>query len=211
MGYCDPHWIGDYHFYNAMPSASAPSARIRPGGAVGGDARTLLLWAASRRSVSKEPAFVLDAPPSLPAQAEDGRGSYRIRGRNASGEELFALRFDMWRIADGNGGSGFAFAVPVQPGWAGALASLTLSGPGGSFTLDTLNGEGGLPAADPAAGPAVVPTAIVRDPATRQVRAILRDPTPAGLAGAVADALALDRSLEVLVSRGIPDPADWER
>jgi len=202
MGYCDPHWVGDYHFYNAMrfrlrtePLESAPGRAVR------GDARTLLLWGGvSEEGVPYlEPAFVLDAPPSLPM---DG-GDYRVRGRNASGEELFALRFDMWRIADGNGGLGFAFAVPVQPGWAGALASLTLSGPGGSFTLDTLNGEGGRPAA--------VPAAIVRDPATRQVRAILRDPTPAGLAGAVADALALDPGLEVLVSRGIPDAADWER
>ncbi|MDE2878084.1 hypothetical protein [Candidatus Palauibacter soopunensis] len=195
MGYCDPHWIGDYHFYNAMrfrlrtePTTSASRA------VAGGNDRTLLLWGgvSEEGALYLEPAFVLDAPPSLPR----GGGDYRIRGRNASGEELFALRFDMWRIAHGNGALGFAFAVPVRPGWAGALASLTLSGPGGSFTLD---GEGDLPAA------------IVRNPATRQVRAILRDPSPAGLAGAVAEALALDPALEALVSRGIPDPADWDR
>ncbi len=195
MGYCDPHWIGDYHFYNAMrfrlrtePLDSAAS------GAGGGDARTLLLWGGvSEEGVPYlEPAFVLDVPPSLPERG----GAYRIRGRNASGEELFALRFDMWRIDHGNGSRGFAFAVPVRPGWATALASLTLSGPGGSFTLD---------------GESRLPTAIVRDPATRQVRAILRDSLPAGLAGAVAEALALDPALEAMVSRGIPDPADWER
>ncbi|MCY3600479.1 MAG: hypothetical protein OXN85_11000 [Gemmatimonadetes bacterium] len=195
MGYCDPHWIGDYHFYNAMrfrlrtePLESAPR------GAAGGDGRTLLLWGGvSEEGVPYlEPAFALDAPPSLPRRG----GDYRIRGRNASGEELFALRFDMWRIAHGNGGLGFAFAVPVQPAWASALASLTLSGPGGSFTLD---------------GGSHLPTAIVRNPATRQVRAILRDASPAGLAGAVAEALALDPTLEVWVSRGIPDPADWDR
>lgn len=203
MGYCDPHWIGDYHFYNAMrfrsrtePLESAPRPAAR------GDARTLLLWggASEEGAPYLEPAFVLDAPPSLPGREGGERGDYRIRGRNASGEELFALRFDMWRIADGNGGSGFAFAVPVRPGWAGALASLTLSGPGGSFTLD---GEGGLTA--------VAPVAIVRDPATRQVRGILRGPSPAGLAAAVAEALALDPALEVLISRGIPDPSDWDR
>ena len=200
MGYCDPHWIGDYHFYNAMrfrsrsePLESAPSP------AADGDARSLLLWGGvSEGGVPYlEPAFVLDAPPSPPV----GGGDYRIRGRNASGEELFAVSFDMWRIADGNGGSGFAFAVPVRPGWAGELASLTLSGPGGSFTLDGESGESGLVAA----------AAIVRDPATRQVRAMLRDPSPAGLAGAVEEALAVDPALEVLVSRGIPDPADWGR
>lgn len=195
MGYCDPHWIGDYHFYNAMrfrlrtePTASA----ARPAGR--GSERTLLLWGGVSEGGAPylEPAFVLDAKPSLPERG----GDYRIRGRNASGEELFALRFDMWRIAHGNGALGFAFAVPVRPGWAGALASLTLSGPGGSFTLD---GESDLPAA------------IVRDPETRQVRAILQDPSAAGLTGAVAEVLALDPALEVLVSRGIPDPDDWDR
>lgn len=200
MGYCDPHWIGDYHFYNAMrfrtrtePLESAPSPTAD------GDARSLLLWGGvSGEGVPwLEPAFVLDAPPSPPV----GGGNYRIRGRNASGDELFALSFDMWRIADGDGGSGFAFAVPVRSGWAGELASLTLSGPGGSFTLDGESGESGL----------VAPAAIVRDPATRQVRGILRDPSPAGLAGAVEEALAVDPALEVLVSRGIPDPADWNR
>ncbi|MCY3698711.1 MAG: hypothetical protein OXH46_03590 [Gemmatimonadetes bacterium] len=195
MGYCDPHWIGDYHFYNAMRfrlrTEPNPSASRTAGG---GDDRTLLLWGGvSEEGVPYlEPAFVLDAPPSLPERG----GNYRIRGRNASGEELFELRFDMWRIAHGNGSLGFAFAVPVRSGWAGALASLTLAGPQGSFTLD---GESNLP------------SAIVRDPATRQVRAILQDPSPAGLAGAVAEALALDPALEALVSRGIPDPADWER
>ena len=197
MGYCDPHWIGDYHFYNAMrfrtrtePVESAPSP------AADAPARSLLLWGGvSEGGVPYlEPAFVLDAPPAPPL----GGGDYRIRGRNASGEELFALSFDMWRIADGNGGSGFAFAVPVRSGWAGALASLTLDGPGGSFTLD---GESSLVAA----------AAIVLDPATRQVRGMLRDPSPTGLAGAVSEALALDPGLEVLVSRGIPDPADWDR
>ena len=197
MGYCDPHWIGDYHFYNAMrfrtrtePLESAPSP------AADADTRSLLLWGGvSEEGVPYlEPAFVLDAPPSPPA----GGGDYRIRGRNASGEELFALSFDMWRIADGNGGSGFAFSVPVRSGWAGELASLTLSGPSGSFTLD---GESGRVAA----------AAIVRDPATRQVRGMLRDPSSSGLAGAVEEVLAVDPALEVLVSRGIPDPADWNR
>lgn len=195
MGYCDPHWIGDYHFYNAMRfRLRTEPLEAAPGGAAGGDVRTLLLWGGVSDDgvLYLEPAFVLDAPPSLPRRG----GNYRIRGRNAAGEELFALSFDMWRIDHGNGSLGFAFAAPVRPGWSRALESLTLSGPEGSFTLD---GESGLP------------TAIVRNPATRQVRAILRDPSPAGLAGTVAEALALDPALEALVSRGIPDPADWER
>ncbi|MXW56100.1 MAG: hypothetical protein F4Z59_05290, partial [Gemmatimonadales bacterium] len=135
MGYCDPHWIGDYHFYNAMRFRTRTEPlESRPSPAAGGDARSLLLWGGvSEEGVPYlEPAFLLDAPSSSPV----GGGDYRIRGRNASGEELFALSFDMWRIADANGGSGFAFSVPVRSAWAGELASLTLSGPAGSFTLD---------------------------------------------------------------------------
>ncbi|MYC19244.1 MAG: hypothetical protein F4X67_11660 [Gemmatimonadales bacterium] len=194
MGYCDPHWIGDYHFYNALRFRLRTEPAAAASRTAGGDDRTLLLWGGvSEEGVPYlEPAFVLDAPPSLPRRG----GDYRIRGRNASGEELFAVRFDMWRIDHGNGSLGFAFAVPVRRAWSGALASLTLSGPAGSITLD---GESDLP------------TAIVRNPATRQVRAILQDPSAGGLAGAVAEALALDPALEALVSRGIPNPADWDR
>ncbi|WP_419949432.1 M66 family metalloprotease [Candidatus Palauibacter sp.] len=200
MGYCDPHWIGDYHFYNAMRHRlRTEPLESAPGAAAGGDVRTLLLWGGeSEEGVPYlEPAFVLDAPPSLPRRG----GDYRIRGRNAAGEELFALRFDMWRIDHGNGSRGFAFAVPVRPEWAGELASLTLSGPGGSVTLD---GESDRPAA------------LVRDPVTRRVRALLRDVPPAALAATslaqgVAEELALDPGLEVQVSRGIPEPAAWNR
>ena len=59
-----------------------------------------------------------------------------------------ALRF---RLSD-DGSSSFAFTLPVRPEWAGRLASATLSGPGGSFTL---GGEGERAAAiflDPRSG-----------------------------------------------------------
>ena len=79
-----------------------------------------------------DPAFVLDAPPSPP----EGEGRHTITGRDANGAELFSLRFEMPVIADGDGSSSFVFAVPVEEGWAERLASITLDGPGGSFTLD---------------------------------------------------------------------------
>ena len=144
-----------------------------------------------------EPAFIVDAPPALPGS----EGEYTIRGSDAAGRELFALRFDMPRIGDGDGASSFAFALPVRSGWAEGLASLTLSGPGGSVTLD---GESGQAAA------------LALDPVTRRVRALLREVPPAALAAAslahgVAEALSLDPDLQVQVSRGIPDPADWDR
>ena len=74
-----------------------------------------------------EPAFVVDATPTLP----DSAGVHRITGRASGGGELFSFGFHMPDDPHGeNTGAGFVFAVPVRPGWANALASITLSGPG---------------------------------------------------------------------------------
>ena len=95
-----------------------------------------------------EPAFVAEAPPpatGLPAPP----APYRIRGTASDGEELFAIDVDMRPIADGNGGSGFAVALPVEPGWSGRLAEIRLTGPEGEAVLD---------------GDSDRPMAILRDP-----------------------------------------------
>ena len=139
-----------------------------------------------------DPAFVLDAPPSPP----EGEGRHTITGRDAIGAELFSLRFEMPVIADGDGSSSFVFAVPVEEGWAERLASITLDGPGGSFTLDRTTD---------------LPMAILRDPATGQIRQITRDLPPGRAGREAAEALAAETGFELFFSRGIPDPADWRR
>ena len=95
-------------------------------------------------------------------------------------------------MADGERRSSFAFALPAQSGWAGALATITLSGPGGSATLDADTD---------------LAMAILRNPRTGQVRGILRDMPDPG----AAVAFAAGPGLEVLFSRGIPDAAAWRR
>ena len=191
MSYCGPTWISDYHFTNALgyrlfdegpPSAAAVAAA------------SLLLWGGvgTQGEPFLEPAFVLDAPPALP----DSAGEYRVTGRTASGGELFSLSFAMPEVAHGDGSSSFAFVLPARPGWAGALASITLSGPGGSVTVD---GESDLP------------MAILRNPRTGQVRGILRDLPPATQAARDAAGRTAGPELEVLFSRGIPDAAAWNR
>ena len=194
MGYCHPRWVGDYHFLNAMRhrlatehggSASAPQpAAGQP---------TLLLWGGVDESGAPylEPVLVLDAPAALPRLD----GEYRVRGEDAAGRTLFEVRFEMPRISH-SAASSFAFALPAWPEWADALASITLSGPGGAFTLD---------------GTSDHPVALVRDPVTRRVRAILRDAASGALARSIAAEPSLEPGLEVLVSRGLPDPADWRR
>lgn len=190
MSYCDPDWISDYSFNVALGyRVTDTRGRSAP------PARSLLIWGGTEANGAPflEPALVVDAPPNLP---QPGGGGHTIVGRAADGRPLFSLEFTMPELADGDGQSRFAFAVPVMPDWT-ALASITLSGNQRSFTLE---GEG------------VRAVAVVRDSATRQVRAILRSEGE-GEFGAMAlgdRATALSArqpGLEVLFSRGIPDLA----
>ena len=119
-----------------------------------------------------------------------------MTGRDASGRDLFSLSFTMSVVLSEEAeASSFVFALPVQPGWAAALASVNLSGPAGTTTLD---------------GESDMPMAILRDPVTGQVRGFLRDiPLATEVA---ADAVGTRASgLEVLFSRGIPAAAAWRR
>ena len=130
MSYGTRRWVSDYHFTTALRYRL-----LEEGAAVAaGSTRSLLLWGGvDADSVPYlEPAFVIDAPASLP----DSAGEYRIAGRTASGADLFSFSFTMPEIADGDGSSSFVFALPVRAGWEDGLATITLSGPAGSATLD---------------------------------------------------------------------------
>ena len=189
MSYCGPpSWVSDYSF------ARATSHRLsRESGATAADAatRTIVLWGGvdDRDRPFLEPAFVVNAPPTLPQSA----GEYEVTGRTALGDELFSLSFNMPAMADGDGSSSFVFSLPVRTEWAGVLGSITLSGPEGSTTVDQATDQ---------------PMAILRDPASGQIRGILRDPLPTALA---RDAAGTGSDLEVVLSRGIPREAEWRR
>ena len=191
MSYCENDWISDYHFTNAARYRLYDEGRAAA--AVSASTRSLLLWGGvGTDSVPYlEPAFVIDAPAAFP----DSAGEYRITGRNAAGGELFSHSFTMLVTVDGDGSSGFAFALPVRAGWEGSLATITLSGPEGSVTLD---------------GESDIPMAILRNPRTGQVRGILRDPLQATQAAADGAGVPAP-GLEVLFSRGIPGAAAWRR
>ena len=194
MSYCGPpDGVSDYHFMKALryrlfdegsPSvaaSAAPSQSLLVWGGIGADTVPYL-----------EPTFVIEAAPALP----DSAGAYEVTGHSADGSTLFSLSFDMPETADGDGSSSFAFVLPVRPKWGRNLASITLTGPGGSFTLD---------------GDSDMPMAILRNPQTGQIRGILRDPPPA--TQAAADAVGQDAGtrLDVLFSRGIPGAEAWRR
>ena len=191
MTYCGPPWIGDYNFGNALAfrlleERDATMAAAEP-------TRAILLWGGVDDAGVPflEPAFVVDAPPSLPRSG----GDYKITGRSKGGGTLFSLRFDMPKMAGGGGRLSFAFALPAKPAWATALASITLTGPGGSVVLD---------------GESYRPMAIRRDPGTGRVLAIHRDPPHAAAAReGMEEALTAWPGQQELFSSGIPDAAAW--
>ncbi len=194
MSYCSPEWVSDYHFTNALRfrllDETRTAARI-----VLAPTPVLLLWGGADADGDPflEPAFVANAPPSLPARS----GAYQIRGVSTEGRVLFSLDFDMHETADGDGESSFAFALPARPEWASDLASITLTGPGGSATLD---------------GKSDRTAALVRNTVTGRVRGIFRDwSTTAAQAGSGLAAMLREPNLEIQVSRGIPAAASWRR
>ncbi len=195
MTYCGPpDWVSGFYFGNAL------RYRLRAEGHAAsldraGETRSLLLWGGVDPDGNPylEPAFVVDAPPTLP----DAAGDYRLTGRTADGAELFSLAFAMPEVLDGDGSSGFVFAVPAQSSWAGALESITLTGPGGSVMLD---------------GDSDRAVAIVRNPRSGQVRGFLRDARAEdALQVAAMAAPGAREAVEVLFSRGIPEAAAWRR
>ena len=190
MSYCSPTWISDYNFNKAIRYRLADEGA--PDAADMAAAASLLLWGGVDATGLPylEPAFVVDAPPALP----DSAGEYTIRGRSGEGAELFSLAFAM--PDTGEASSSFAFALPVLSGWDRSLASITLSGPSGSVTLDRDTDR---------------PLAILRNPRNGQVRGFLRDPPPATQAVADTVAQGVGTRLEVLFSRGIPGAEAWRR
>ena len=193
MSYCGPpDGISDYHFANALRYRLF-EARAAVG-TVAAPAKSLLLWGGADADGTPylNPTFVVEAPPTLP----DSAGVYTVTGQTARGTELFSLRFGMPQTADGDGGSSFAFVLPAELGWAGELAGVTLTGPGGSFALNDDSD---------------VPTAILSDPRTGQVRGILRDVPPPARAAMDAVERSAGPELEMLFSRGLPDAAAWRR
>ncbi len=191
MSYCDPEWVSDYHFTNALGHRLISEGAAAPGA----PAKSLLLWGGVRPDggLYLEPAFAVDAPPLLP----EADGEHRLTGYAADGTELFSLDFAMREAADTDGGAGFVFVLPMRAAWERDLVSLTLSGPGGSVTLD---------------GASDLPMAIVRDPGSGSVRGILRDAPDRE--AVLADAAAIfggGTEFEVQLSRGLPEPGAWRR
>lgn len=188
MSYCDPRWVSGYHFRKALGfrTAGRPDAHRTPARA----GRQLVVSGRldERGAPTLDPAFVIDTRPALPREG----GPWTLAGQDVNGRDLFRLDFGMPDVAD-HGRPGFVFAIPADAAWARELAVISLDGPGGTAEMRA--------ASEP-------PVAIVRDPATGEVRAILRHAPAAALARG-APAGGPYARLDVMVSRGIPDPSSW--
>ena len=194
MGYCAREGIADYFFTKALHHRLA-TERVTAAAVAARPERSLLLWGGRTREGAPylDPAFVVDAVPSIP----DAGGEYIIEGMTGEGTLLFSFPFDMPLNPDAEGREAtFVFTIPAQAGWAGNLARITLSGPGGSATLDETTDQA---------------MAILRDSRTGQVRAFLWDLPPATQAAADAVGDAAGQGLEALFSRGIPSAEAWRR
>ena len=190
MGYCDPSWISDYH-YIKMFNYRTKEEESRLMGVSSTRSMSLLIWGGVDESgeLSLEPAFVVDALPSLPMES----GPYRLSGEDGGSITLFSMDFAMSEVADGEG-SGFAFAIPVRADWLDRLDRIRLSGSGRITEITRDSGKS---------------AAILLDQITGQVRGILRDWPGSGQSAGTARRVLPEPGLEVIVSPGIPDPSDW--
>ena len=197
MSNCSPYWIGDFHFRKAM-SYRLSDETLSPtiNGNFADPENTLLLWGGRDDSgeLVLEPAFAVDAPSTILGSSGPS-GPYRISGEDAHGNVLFTLRFDIPEVADGEGGA-FAFTVPVRSDWTGELARLSLSGPEGIVEID---GEGDK---------AVV---LLLDSATGRLRGFMRDIPATGVSRHSIRPDLPEPGLDIVISRGVPDTAEWER
>ena len=179
MSYCLPQWVSDYSFEKALRhqiETTAPS-RAREFDGVATPGRALLLWGGVRsgRPVL-EPPIAWEAVPKLPERP----GPYRLAAYDGAGRQLFALSFDP--VPTSRGDQSFLFAVPIDPAWERALATVVLTGPEGTAQVDAGASRG---------------LAVLTEPTTGRVRGIARE-----WPGALPDSPRLLRDLRVV--RGLP-------
>ena len=188
MGYCSSFWISDYHFKKSLDYRLTEEAAGMV--AMSGANRSLLVWGGigPGGELILEPAFVVDAGYSL----TPGSGPYRITGWDADDRMLFASDFAM-DVMEHSDVRTFAFMIPIEASWEGRLARITLEGPGGAVSNDG-RGDRAM--------------AMLRDSVTGQVRGFLRD-LPVSSDVVSARRMAPEPGLEVVISRGVPDRADW--
>ena len=204
MTYCAPRWISDYTYKAVL------NFRASGGGApaAGAPRRSLLVWGRiGPDGVVLEPAFEIDARPSLPTRT----GPHRIQATDAAGREIFSFSFAGNAIDHAPGYRHFAFVVPLAAGQARPAAiRLNANGRESVRRSSLLPGPLGDAPMTPAparlarlGGPRsrlewdakAYPMALVRDPATGEILSLAR--------GGRLDLAVPGRELDVTFSDGV--------
>ena len=201
MSYCSPLWISDYTYKAVM------TWRESHFGPPGGVARkSLLVWGRMGPSgIVLEPAFEIDAPPSLPERA----GRYSVQAVDGEGRDVFSISFDGAEVDHAPGERNFAYVVPLPANGQiselrlrdgqsvmarrprTTLANAAVPGALASTRLRSLS-----PARSRLEWDAnIYPIAMVRDPSTHEVLGFLR-----GGAGELGGQRA---AVDVLFSNGV--------
>lgn len=142
LSYCHPRWISDYMYDRLVEWRRADELAESPSLAGTGAARAsappsadgtegLLVWGrAGPEGVTLNPAFSLEAPPSLPEE----EGPLELRGIDAGGAEVFRLAFQGTYPSRPHGTEErhFAFLVPAAAGELASLERIELSTPWGN-------------------------------------------------------------------------------
>ena len=208
MGYCNTQWISDHSYVRMLDYLSDPNrdpSMMISGAAV--KQPSLLVWGRIENGVPVlEPAFEVDAVPSMPTRA----GASRVAALDASGDEITSFTFDGMRVADIPGDhEAFSFIVPLSALRGRTVASLRLSARGRTATSvagAVAGADPGVVATRPGAGRVRLrwdasrhPVLMVRNPATGNVIAFARggDAT----IGATQDEIEINASNRVRSAR----------
>jgi hypothetical protein len=122
MSYCQPVWISDYSFGEALDFRESSSAR---------SAAAFSLGAMKISGVIENGTVSLDAPEILPTVSAvmPESGQYAAVALDASGAEVLRVSFDAYEL-DHDGASTFAFSVPLDQVEFASIASLRIEAGG---------------------------------------------------------------------------------
>ena len=190
MSYCQPVWISDYHFTNALryrlylANQREVIVAAKP---------SLLVWGKQGPSgeLKLNPSFYVEAPPLLPQST----GEFEISGRDSKGSELFSYRFDMHQVADAEEYSIFVHVIPIEEEWRQEIDLVSLNTEGGNIALDTTSEESML---------------LLRNPSSRKIQGFISYPRERGdrEIRSIYDE-ATGKGLEVILSRDIEQSVEF--
>ncbi len=148
MGYCSPPWASNYTYRAVVQfrGSTAAAANILADAARAQRQPVLVVRGSIDGShISIDPAFVIDALPSIPET-----GAYRLDGLDANGRILFSYSFEPARL-DHSDSRPFSLLIPAAQGLDARLRTLRVRG---------ASGEARLSASPPSLAPSVPVTAI---------------------------------------------------